>query len=456
MAIVSAVALAGVGAFSARMTTLELERIDVPLPRASAENIRGAIAAYHARKGSWVGLTPEIERLASSTHTRILVLNRQGTLLAASDPGLRTTKVSLLSDGTVRLISESAASVAAPRQEQIDLTLRGPSATIRGPSGTTAALVYVMPQPDLMSGLPGAELALQARRMIWIGVAFASLTAMLAAFVLSTHVLRPITSLTAAARRLARGETGARVTVKSHDELGELAGAFNSMAESLERLERMRKDLVADVAHELRTPLTNIRGYIEAMQDGRVEASPAALGSLHDDVMLLQQLVADLHDLSLADADQLRIAPVALDLRGVINSSIDAFPPGHARITADIPEGLPLVSADPARLSQIMRNVLANALAHVSVGGSVSVSASRNGEKVRVRVENDGQPIDTPDLALIFERFYRSDKSRTRATGGAGLGLAIVKQFVNAHGGQVHALNTDAPGVAIEFTLPIA
>jgi signal transduction histidine kinase len=453
MAIVSAVALAGVGAFSARMTTLELERIDVPLPRASAQNIRDAIAAYRERKGSWDELTPEIERLASSTHTRILVLNRQGTLLAASDPRLRTTRLSLLPDGTLHLTSGGASS---PRQEQIDLTLRGPSAAIRGPSGLTAALVYVMPQPDAMSGLPGAELALRARRMIWIGVAFASLTAMLAAFVLSTHVLRPITLLTAAARRLARGETGARVTVKSHDELGELGGAFNSMAESLERLERIRKDLVADVAHELRTPLTNIRGYIEAMQDGRVEASPAALGSLHDDVMLLQQLVADLHDLSLADADQLRIAPVALDLRGVINSSIDAFPPGHARITADIPEGLPLVNADPARLSQIMRNVLANALAHVAAGGSVSIRASRNGENVRVRVENDGQPIDTPDLPLIFERFYRSDKSRTRTTGGAGLGLAIVKQFVKAHGGHVHALNTDAPGVAIEFTLPIA
>lgn len=456
MAIVSAAALAGIGAFSARMTTLEFDRIDIPQLHPSLAGIRDAIAADHSRTGSWVGLSAVIERLASTTHTRILVLNAQGALLAASDARLRAATFSTSSDGTLRITADSLVTANSQPREETEVVLRGPSATIRGPSKKVEALVYVMPQSNGMTALPAAEVALRARRMIWLGVVIATLTAMLAAFVLSTHVLRPITSLTAAARRLARGDTAARAAVNSKDELGELASAFNSMAESLERLERIRKDLVTDLAHELRTPLTNIRGYLEAMQDGRVDPSPAALESLHDDVMLLQQLVADLHDLSLADAARLRIAPIPLDLRGAINSSVDAFPPGNVRIKTDVPDGLPLVNADPARLSQIMRNVLANALAHVSVDGKVTISASRNGEYVRVRVENDGQPIDEQDMPLIFERFYRSDKSRTRTTGGAGLGLAIVKQFVNAHGGSVTAVNTSAPGVAIEFTLPIA
>jgi signal transduction histidine kinase len=210
--------------------------------------------------------------------------------------------------------------------------------------------------------------------------------------------------------------------------------------------------MVADIAHELRTPLTHIRGRIEAIQDGRMSAAPPTIEALHADVLLLERLVRDLQDLSLADAGQLRLAPASVRLDEVARSVAPSFGDVELRMPAD----LPLVSCDPERLRQILHNLLANARAHVREGGAVWLAASVVGDDVRVTVHNDGVALDEEDLTSIFERFYRTDKSRSRITGGAGLGLAIVKQLVEASGGRVWAENTQPAGVSVVFTAPVA
>jgi signal transduction histidine kinase len=224
------------------------------------------------------------------------------------------------------------------------------------------------------------------------------------------------------------------------------------MADGLARLEHLREAMVADIAHELRTPLTHIRGRIEAIQDGRMEAAPATIEALHADVLLLERLVRDLQDLSLADAGQLRLAPQTVRLDDVARSVAPSF----ADVDLRLPEGLPPVLIDPERLRQILHNLLANARAHAPEGGAVWIAASSGVGEISVTVHNDGVALDEEDLTSIFERFYRTDKSRSRVTGGAGLGLTIVKQLVEASGGRVRAENTDPAGVSVIFTVPVA
>lgn len=171
---------------------------------------------------------------------------------------------------------------------------------------------------------------------------------------------------------------------------------------------------------------------------------------------MLTRLVGDLQDLALADADQLGIQPQSVSLRNAVDSVVASYQSAIVPIGIDLPADLPPVLADPARLNQVLRNLISNALTHVSVGGRVVLSAAADDGHLRVSIHNDGAALSDRDLSLVFERFYRADKSRSRLTGGAGLGLAIVKQLVEAHGGKVWAENSPPSGVSVYFTLPLA
>jgi signal transduction histidine kinase len=298
------------------------------------------------------------------------------------------------------------------------------------------------------------------RRSLALAAAAAAAVALLVTAALARRLLGPIEALTEAARRMGSGDLAQRVEVRSEDEVGELARAFNAMADGLERLERLRRNLVSDVAHELRTPLTNLRCQLEALQDGLVEPGAEVVDSLHEEALLLQRLVEDLQELTLAEAGQLRLSVRPVEVRRELERALAAL---EAQVRAgglgaglEVQEGLPAALADPERLQQVLRNLLQNAVAHTPAGGRIELGARRAGAEVEVFVRDTGEGIAAEHLPNVFERFYRVDPARGRATGGAGLGLAIVRQLVRAQGGRVWAESRLGQGSSFFFSLPAA
>jgi two-component system sensor histidine kinase BaeS len=276
---------------------------------------------------------------------------------------------------------------------------------------------------------------------------------------LASRITGPIEALTSAVHKMEGGDLSPRVSVHGDDEVATLARAFNGMAGSLDRAQALRRQLTADVAHELRTPLANLRGQIEAIQDGLLAPDAAALASLHEEVAILARLVDDLQQLADAESGALRLEAIAVPVRAALENTAAGFQLDAAArtVTIDVDADAALTArVDPVRLGQILRNLVANALTHTPAGGRIRLTASREGATVAFAVEDTGTGIAPEHLPHVFERFYRADPSRTRATGGAGLGLAVVRQLVIAHGGTVAAASEPGRGTRMTFTLPAA
>lgn len=276
--------------------------------------------------------------------------------------------------------------------------------------------------------------------------------------ILSRRILHPVAALTWAARRLESGDLTQRVSVNATGEIGELAHAFNAMAQTLGRNEELRRNMVTDIAHELRTPLTNIRGYLEAIQDGVLEPDRPTIDMLHDEAILLNRLIQDLQELALAEAGALNFETHPLEIQSVVEQTLSASQPianeKQVKLRADLPSDLPVVFADQRRVAQILKNLVNNALTHTPAKGEIRVTADIYPNEIEVSVVDSGEGIDSDHLPYLFERFYRADPSRSRATGGAGLGLAIVKQLVEAQGGRVKVESVKGSGATFSFTLP--
>jgi signal transduction histidine kinase len=307
---------------------------------------------------------------------------------------------------------------------------------------------------------PNRDFSTTIYRTVLLSALIASAVAILITLFVSHRIVQPVESLTSAARQMEKGDLTTRVKVKSSDEIGQLAHAFNAMADGLARQEQLRRNMVSDVAHELRTPLTNIRGYLEAAKDGLVQPDTALVDNLYEEAILLNRLVNDLQELALAEAGQLRLDRHPLDVGDVIRTTTDVFNPLASAcgtsLVVRVPDDLPRVDADPHRVGQVLRNLLNNALDFTPQGGQVTVTAEPDGAWLSVLVQDTGPGIAPDHLPYVFERFYRVDPSRTRVTGGAGLGLAIVKQLVEAHGGRVWVESTLGAGSTFGFALPLA
>jgi two-component system sensor histidine kinase BaeS len=225
--------------------------------------------------------------------------------------------------------------------------------------------------------------------------------------------------------------------------VGQLARAFNRMAESLEKIEKLRRNLMIDVAHELRTPLTNIRGYLEAVNDGVLPPSPETLSLLQEETMRLIQLAEDVLELAKADEARGHLQREPTDLRAEIDAALAVFSRAFAQnavaVKIHAPGRIPVVSADRRRIARVLRCLTENAVQYAPSHSQLDIRIGANAGRLRVEYSNEAGEIGAADLPYIFERFYRGDKSRSRERGGAGIGLAIVKELVEAHGGRVGA-----------------
>ena len=277
-------------------------------------------------------------------------------------------------------------------------------------------------------------------RVLLVAAVVAAAVAALLALVLARRLARPIERLADAAGRIADGDLAVRVPEDGPDELRELAAAYNTMAARLAEQEAVRREFVINASHELRTPLTNLQGYLEALRDGVLPPDPATFDSLREEVDRLTRLAASLDILAGAEGARTPVGP--LDLAALVQASADLVAPALARrsIELSVEAGGPLVvHGRPDELAQVLGNLLQNAVRYTPDGGRVRVTAATGREGVTVQVTNSGPGIPSDDLPHVWERFYRVEKSRDRARGGAGVGLAIVKQLVEEAGGRVGA-----------------
>jgi signal transduction histidine kinase len=295
------------------------------------------------------------------------------------------------------------------------------------------------------------------RYLIWASLA-ALLLAVTLSYLLTRRVLGPLRQMTTITQKISTGDYSGRVPFASGDEVGQLAASFNRMAESLRRIEALRRTLMIDVAHELRTPLTNIRGYLEALTDGVAPPTRETFELLQEETMRLVHLVEDILRLAKADAARTNLHKTEVQIAGLILQELDAFRPQFdakkIRVETHLSNATGRLLADPDKLSQVVTNLLQNASLYTPSGGSFRIYTEQTPGETKIIFANTSGELSEKDLPFIFERFYRGEKSRSREHGGAGIGLAIVKELIEAHEGRVGAEVSEGE-TRIWFSLPL-
>ena len=335
-----------------------------------------------------------------------------------------------------------------------------------------------MSQMSMMGGSAGmmsdlaASFTQAVNEVLLVAASFAFLTAVLVSTFVARQIVKPVQEMKAASQRIAAGRYDERVQVAGEDELAELGHSFNRMAQELAQTEERRRQLIGDVAHELRTPLSSIRGVMEGLQDGILPPEPKTFTSVEQEVNRLQRLVRDLEELSKAEAGQIPLEKERIDPAELVETVIfrlgQQFADKQVSLNTDIPPDLPTISVDPGRMTQVLLNLLGNALQFTPSGGHVTVQCLVNDSSssgcqdlgsdpcLQITVADTGIGLTAAQISHIFERFYRVDKSRSRAGGGSGIGLTISKYLVEAHGGRLTAASSGLnQGSVFMIFLPI-
>jgi len=297
-------------------------------------------------------------------------------------------------------------------------------------------------------------------QMLW-SLAIGSLCVLFAGLIawwVARRLLAPVRKVAAATHRLAAGDYAERVTVSTDDEAGQLARDFNQLAHTLERNERSRREFMADVSHELRTPLSVLRGELEALEDGVRKLDASSLESLQSEVGRLGKLVDDLYELSLTDVGALSYRKEMVDVQEEVRRAVahqsERFRQRDLRLSIEAPPLAQWLPADADRLQQLFANLLENSLRYTDPGGELRVVLSDDPQLLRIDFIDSAPGVEADQLPRLFERFYRTEGSRNRASGGAGLGLAICQSIVEAHGGQLNAQRSPLGGLWLSVRLP--
>ncbi len=435
-AVILSAALLSVGWYVSAESGRQAEHSETLRSEVQAERARTALVEHFADRKGWEGAQPAVERLSKLLGARIVVRDANG-----------------------RLVADSHRRLGPPRLEHAirDAPLLAGDGTNLGSIDFVSARAFL--EGQRLEPLDSDLASRVSQALLWAGLA-AGGAGIVAVGLIARRTLSPVRALSAAAERLGRGDLAQRVDPSTEDEIGRLGHAFNRMAADLEQAEQQRRGLMADVAHELRTPLSNIRGYVEAMRDGVAERDDATLDILHQQIAHLTRLVEDLRLLALAEAGALSLHPQPESMDALLRSVTDAFGPRAAAkgvvVRCEPAANLPPVSMDRGRVEQVLHNLVENAVTHTPEGGAVTLSVIIPAPgSVRVSVADTGGGMERVALDAVFERFYRLDPSRARATGGAGLGLTIAKQLVEAQGGRIWAESEPGRGSTFIFELPL-
>lgn len=399
-----------------------------------ARPLQRFLTSYYYRFGSWEGLSellnPQLQELPPLEQP-LMIADATGVVFISSDPKLLGRKLSerdLAAGVPIRVGGERVGTLI-----------------MAIPAGTFSPIEQ--------------EFSQSVRDSILIAGVVALIIALGLGILFVRRLARPLEELRLAAEQIAQGKLEPRVSITTSDELGRLGQTFNQMAESLQRSEQLRRQLILDIAHELRNPLMIQQSHLELLLDNVVPPTPQQLQTIYEQNLLLGRLVRDLQLLALADAGELQIlripTPFSEILQRVVTHIQPALEAKQIKLEAEIAHDLPTLAVDPQRIEQVLLNLLDNACRYTPSSGTIRLSALREDGVVHVRVRDGGPGIAPEDLPHIFERFYRGDKSRARSSGGTGLGLAIAKALIEAHGGKIWAENAPEGGACFHFTVPV-
>lgn len=398
-----------------------------------------ALGDYYALQGSWAGVEQLVgrDRLGDHNRPQFTVVDTNERVVFSADP----TRLG-------RRFDPKPLDIALPidvGDQQVGVVfIDGRSLQTAQSSRLTAELLF-------LRNVNSATI---------VSAVIASVIALVLGVIFARTLVRPVRELTEATRLVAGGALGHQVTIRSRDEIGELAVSFNKMSTDLAHASQTRKQMTADIAHDLRTPLSILRGYTEGLKDGALDGAPKLYAIMHEEVVHLQHLVEDLRTLSLADAGEISLHRRSVDPKALLERSglayvMQAEQQGIS-LRIDAPDGLPSVAVDIERMTQVLNNLVANALRFTSQG-EIVLSASADASRLRLCVRDTGAGIPADDLPYVFDRFYRVDKARQRSDNGeSGLGLAIAKALVEVHGGSIAVESTIGQGTTFTISLPLA
>ncbi len=430
-----------------------------------ATHLAPVLASYYARTGTWERVDAVLRNPWSSGASNVGMMHdgvMDGDRGWTEQGGMRGSDmmndmwawsgdrlILVQADGTV--VADTANTLVGSRLPA-DAIAQGTPILLRERKIGTLIVT-----PLAVSATPAGDFLGAVNRSALLSGLAAGIVAIGLGSLLFIQIIRPLHRLSAAAQAIAGGDLSQRVQVRGQDEISQVAHTFNQMAEHLQRYAVERQNMIGDIAHELRTPLSVIQSNLEAMLDGVLPTTSDELSSLHQETLLLNRLITDLRTLSLAEAGQLRLDKRPIDLDTLIKQVVDRMrlraEEKNIVLETHIAGELPQIQADPERLMQVITNLLDNALRYNPAGTHVAVSACTEDSRVEVSIRDNGTGIAPEDVPHIFDRFWRAEKSRNRATGGSGLGLAIVKQLVEAHHGHVKV--ESQPGTGTRFTVQI-
>lgn len=433
--------------------------------QASAQQLSPVLAGYYSINMSWQGVETILQSELSSSASMGMGSGQGRGSVAGRQGGMWVLNQRvILADEQGIVINDSAGELLGHTLSPTELSNGAPVMV----DGIQVGTILVTPNDFAGANSPAGQFLASVNQSIILSVVVAGMIALLLGSVLFFQITAPLRQLNKAASAIAHGDLSQRVAIHSKDELGELGQTFNQMSENLDHAETQRQHLIADVAHELRTPIAVIQANLEAMLDEVLPLDAEQVAALHNETLLLSRLVGDLRLLSQAEAGELKLEKQMSDIDILIRQiverlNVQAQQNGIA-LELDLPERLPAVWIDAGRITQVLNNLLGNALRYTPQDGKIFISAEKSPDPadfIQISVTDTGPGIDPAALPFIFDRFYRADQSRARNSGGSGLGLAIVKQLVEAHGGKVEAFSpvfskTDEQryGSRFTFTLP--
>ncbi len=414
--------------------------------RASYKRIGRSLANMYIDSGGWnQGLSESLPHFALMSSVSIQVVDSAGRVVADTSAEKNPNSMS----GLMSKMMGQGGLVTELHRERVDIPVVA--------HGRRVGTVFVTPLVAAGQLSEDQKFRRSINSSLALGGFLAAMVALGLSYLISTRLTKPLSQMTRAAKKMESGDISQRIVVQGRDEIGQLGEAFNHLSDALERQERLRKNLTADIAHELRTPLATIRSHIEAFQDGVMEPDKKNLESIHEEILRLGRLVDDLGKLAQAESGRFILRKSRVDLANLVKTAAAGMQPlfDDKGVALEIEAGGPITGEyDKDKIKQVLVNLLVNAVKFTPAGGRVSVKVVGDGANAVITVSDTGIGIESQALPYIFERFFRADKSRNRATGGSGIGLTIAKKLVELHGGTIDAASRAGAGSLFTVTLP--